>query len=191
MSFLTPAANAFNQDAVPLPEPAAGPWALRNGTAVVVRPIRAADEPLLARFHETLSEQSVYRRFLQALKLSQRVAHERLARRCHVEPGREIALVAQREGTGPNDLIAVARLVRLDGTNDAEFAVLVADAFQGQGLGTELLGRLLAAARAGGVRQVRGEILVENRAMQSVCERLGFALTYLAEDRLVRAELAL
>ena len=66
------------------------------GTAqpVAIRPIRPEDEPLVVRFHERLSEDSVYLRFFQALKLSRRVAHERLTRVCFVDFNREMALVA-------------------------------------------------------------------------------------------------
>jgi len=68
---------------------------LPNGRRIVIRPIRQQDEPLMVKFHETLSERSVYLRYLQALQLSQRVTHERLLRRCFIDYDREMALVAE------------------------------------------------------------------------------------------------
>ena len=63
-----------------------------NATPVMIRPIRPEDEPLMVKFHETLSEQSVYFRYFQALHVSRRVAHERLTRICFNDYDREIAL---------------------------------------------------------------------------------------------------
>jgi acetyltransferase len=166
------------------------PWAGRDGPPCLIRPIRPEDEPLLAAFHETLSEQSVYLRYLQAVKLSQRQAHERLARLCFIDYDRELALVA--EGRGPGEgaraVAAVGRLIRQRGTpEEAEFALLVGDRFQGAGLGTEVLRRLLEVARAERIRRVTADILPENGAMQHVCAKLGFRLRHDAAERLMKA----
>jgi len=141
------------------------------------------------KFHELLSEQSVYSRYLQALKLSQRVAHERLARLCFIDFDREIALVADRKDpqTGKHQMIGVGRLIKQHGAAEAEFALLLSDAFQRSGLGTELLRRLLDVARAEKLRRVTANILPENRLMQRVCEKLGFRLQHDVETRLVKA----
>ena len=71
--------------------------ALDDHTTVVVRPIRPEDEPLLVKFHEKLSDDTVYNRYSQMLKLSQRVAHERLSRMCFIDYEREMALIVERE----------------------------------------------------------------------------------------------
>ena len=62
----------------PYPTQYVAPWKLKNKAPVTIRPIRPEDEPLMVKFHETLSEESVYHRYFSALKLSQRIAHERL-----------------------------------------------------------------------------------------------------------------
>jgi acetyltransferase len=180
-----------------LPRPAIRPypgqyfttWMGKDGVAATLRPIRPEDEPLLVRFHETLSEQSVYLRYLQVLKLDQRVAHERLARLCFIDYDREMALVADRADarTGGHAVVAVGRLIKQHGVREAEFALLVSDRFQGQGLGTELLRSLLRVARDEKLARVTADILPENRAMQRTCERLGFRLAHSAADRLVKA----
>ena len=86
----------------PYPVQYVGRWTLKNGTEVTIRPIRPEDEPMMARFHQTLSEQSVYFRYLHLIGLSQRIAHERLTRVCFIDYAREMALVAeQRDAAGP------------------------------------------------------------------------------------------
>ena len=168
------------------PYPTAYVWtvALKEGTAVSVRPIRPEDEPLLVRLHETLSERTVYLRYLEHLKLDQRVAHQRLARMCYIDYDREMALVAETGGV----IVGVGRLSRHPiRREEAEFALLVTDAFQGKGLGIELLRRLLDVARAEGIRRVTAEMLPDNSAMQAVCKKLGFRLSGGVSDPTVRA----
>ena len=70
-------------------------WTSKQGEAVAIRPIRPEDEPLLVKFHETLSDRSVYLRYLTNLDYSERVAHQRLARICFIDYDREMALVAE------------------------------------------------------------------------------------------------
>src|SRR5262249_10567233 len=97
----------------PYPSRYAVAWESKAALQVMIRPIRPEDEPLLAKFHETLSEQSVYMRYIQALKLSQRVAHERLARLCFIDYDREMALVAEKINgqTGATEFMGIARLI--------------------------------------------------------------------------------
>jgi acetyltransferase len=177
----------------PYPAQYVWPWTGRQGTAFTIRPIRPEDEPLLAKFHETLSEQSVFLRYLHAVKLSQRSAHERLARLCFIDYDRELALVAEvRAPDGGREVAAVGRLLRQRGApEEAEFALLVNDRFQGAGLGTEMLGRLLQVARAEKLRRVVGDILPENTAMQRVCAKVGFRLEHAQAERLVKATVEL
>lgn len=154
------------------------PWQLRDGSAVTLRPIRPEDEPLLVDFHQTLSEESVYFRYFHLMKLSHRVAHERLTRICFIDYDREMALVADKKDpkTGKHIILGVGRLSKLHGRKEAEFAMLVNDAYQKQGLGTKLLEQLVAIARQEGMTRITAEILHENRAMQRVCEKVGFQL---------------
>ncbi|MBE9098451.1 bifunctional acetate--CoA ligase family protein/GNAT family N-acetyltransferase [Vacuolonema iberomarrocanum] len=153
-------------------------WTAPNGTAVKIRPIRPEDEPLIVQFHKTLSEQSVYLRYFHLMTLSHRVAHDRLTRICFIDYDREMALVADCKNlaTGDHEILGVGRLSKLHGVPEAEFALLVTDAFQGQGLGTELLQRLVQIGRDEGLTAIHAEILAENKAMQRVCEKVGFVL---------------
>jgi acetyltransferase len=167
-------------------------WSLTDGTPVTIRPIRPEDEPLLVKFHETLSDRSVYLRYLHMLKLSQRVAHERLTRICFIDYARETALVVEKtdEG-GDRQVLAVGRLQRLADEHQAEFALLVSDEYQGKGIGPELLARLIEVARREGLKLLTADILADNNAMQRICAKAGFRLHREIGDPTVSAELEL
>jgi acetyltransferase len=177
----------------PYPIQYVGSWTMPKDTAITIRPIRPEDEPLMVQFHEELSPASVFSRYFHTVKLSQRVAHERLARMCFIDYSREMALVADRKdpATGQHQIIGVGRLINCHGTHDAEFALVVSDTYQGRGLGTELLRRLVQFARDEGLDRIVGDILSESRHMQRVCEKLGFDMHAAPGDGQVRSELKL
>ncbi len=154
----------------PYPTQYLGAADLRGGGVVSIRPIRPEDEPKMVQFHSTLSENSIFFRYAGFMKLDARVAHERLSRLCFLDYDREMALIAERE----DKIVAVARLVRLRGTRAAEFALLVSDTLQGQGLGHALLTRLFDVGRDWGLERIVAEILPDNVAMRRVCRELGF-----------------
>ena len=164
-------------------------WTLKGGQRATIRPIRPEDEPPMVQFHQTLSERSVYLRYFNALKLSQRIAHDRLVRICFIDYDREMALVAVRtdpESTA-QEILAVGRLSRLHGINEAEFAVLVGDQWQRQGLGTELLRRMIEIARHEKIARLVGSFLEENYEMRSIAKKLGMKLVHATDEALVKA----
>jgi len=175
----------------PYPVQYVKPWTLKNGEPVTIRPIRSEDEPLLIRLHQFLSERTVYMRYFQPLKLSQRTAHERLTRICFIDYDREMVLVAEhRSADGGAEIIGIGRLSKLrGGNNQAELAVLIDDRYQGQGLGSELYRRLIGVARDEKLKRVESTILAENREMRALCKRLGFRMEADLEEGTVRAEL--
>lgn len=176
----------------PYPVQYVAEWEMRDGTKVTIRPIRPEDEPLIVEFHRTLSEQSVYMRYFHPMKLSQRVAHERMIRICFNDYEREIALVAEhREADGSVRILGVARLSKLYGTRESEFSMLVNDAHHGKGLGTELLRRLIDVARDEKLTCVKADILPENYPMQHVCEKLGFVIIREMDADMYKARLDL
>jgi len=164
----------------PYPIQYATPWKLKNKTPIFIRPIKPEDEPLMVKFHETLSEESVYNRYFAALKLSQRVAHERLTRICFNDYDREIALVAELKVHKGEEkkVLGVGRLSKQHGGSNAEFAVLVSDEWQRQGLGCELLKRLIEIGRVEKLARISGVILAENHAMQHICRKVGFKVVH-------------
>jgi len=166
---------------------------LKDKTAVIIRPIRPEDEPLMVDFHQTLSEESVYLRYFHMIAVDQRVTHERLTRICFNDYDREIAVIAEQKEskTTHRRILGVGRLSREPHTDTAQFAILISDRFQRRGLGTELLRRLVEIGREEKLRRITAEILPENLDMQAVAEKLHFKLTNLAAEGMVRAELVL
>jgi acetyltransferase len=162
----------------PYPARYVSPWQAKNGMQVMIRPIRPEDEPAMAKFHETLSDRSVYLRFFHMEKLSSRVAHTRLLRKCFIDYDREMALVAEHSNPqgAISEIMAVGRLTRSPGTKEAEVAVLVADEFQHCGLGSELLGRLIQVGRDEKLQRITASILPENMAMRALAASHGFTV---------------
>jgi acetyltransferase len=177
-------------------EPAAGlvsQFTMKDGTEVSLRPIRPDDEPLMAQFHQTLSGRSVYMRYFYSLSLKSRVAHERLVRICHVDDEREVALVVDytNKRTGQQQILGVGRLIRLDAQDEAEVAILVSDQYQKQGLGTELLRRLIQIASDQKLHRVSGELLRDSLAMQVIVRKLGFRFRLCTDGASIPAVLGL
>ena len=177
----------------PYPMQYAAPWTLRNGAPVHIRPIRPEDEPLMVSFHQSLSERSVYMRYFHMLNLGRRTEHDRLARVCFIDYDREMALVTEVHdaAAGLRSIVAVGRLSKLRGANTGEVAIVISDQFQGQGLGTELMQRLLGVARDEKLSRVAAEVLAENREMLHVCENTGFRLERGSDETTVRVSIDL
>jgi acetyltransferase len=166
---------------------------LKNGTAATIRPIRPEDEPLIVRFHQTLSERSVYCRYFMPLRVEQRIAHERLARLCFIDYDREMALVVEQKnaGTAAGQILGVARLTKLHHANEAEFALLISDSWQNQGIGTRLLKMLVQIGRDEHLDRISATILPENREMQHVSRKAGFEVRHLPGENECHAEIVL
>jgi acetyltransferase len=168
-------------------------FTMKDGAEVTLRPIRPDDEGLMAKFHETLSDRTVYMRYFCSLSLRSRVAHDRLVRICHVDGDREMALVVdlRDQATGQHHILAVGRLIRLETGDEAEVAILVSDQFQKHGLGTELLCQLVQIARDQRLRRVSGELLRDNLAMQNIVRKLGFRFSLQHDSPSITAVLEL
>ena len=160
----------------PYPVQYVSSWKMKDGAEVLIRPIRPEDEPLMVKFHETLSDQTVFLRYFHMEKLSTRVAHERLIRKCFVDYDREMALVAERVGPGgaQHEILAVGRLTKSRAGGEAEVALLVGDRYQRCGLGGELLRKLVQVARDEKLKEIVASILPENTGMSTLAERFGF-----------------
>lgn len=185
-------------DLAALPRPAIRPYPnqyvsrrkLKDGTAIIVRPILPEDEPRLVEFHKTLSDRSVYNRYFVPLKLSERIAHERLVRVCFSDYDREIPLVAQ-PADNTDRIIGIGRLSKEHIVNHAEFALVISDEWQGRGLGRLLLNLVIQIARDEGVSRVFGHVLPENREMLHICRKTGFELHHDSGEGEYVAELTL
>ena len=168
-------------------------WKTESGIEFVIRPIRPEDESLVVDFHGRLSNETVYQRYFTKLGYEQRVAHERLVRVCFTDYDREIALVAERldPETGKLCIASIARLIRLHNSGTAEFSLIVADDYQGHGLGTEMVSRLIDVGKQEGLERMVAEILGANGGMVRICEELGFTINLDDDGETVQAELEL
>ena len=184
-----------------VPQPAIRPypmqyvsrWKMKDGREVTIRPIRPEDEPLMAEFHRTLSDRTVYLRYFASLTLSARIAHERLLRICFGDYDREMVLVAEhhlQDGSSPR-IVGVGRLNKLGTRNGAEVAVLVADEYQNLGLGFRLLSGVVQVARDERLGRVSSEMLRDNLGMQVLSKRLGFRLRTHSDGQSLAAVLEL
>jgi acetyltransferase len=182
-----------------LPRPAIRPyptqyvtnWTSNDGTRFTIRPIRPDDEALLVDFHRQLSDASVYFRYFLPLKLDVRVSHERLFTKCFIDYDREIALVAEyMDENSHRQIAAIARMIRKHSDSGAEVAFLVADKFQGRGLGTYLLEHTIRMARKEGVTALEASTLSENFSMKDIFVKAGFRFSP-PEDGVVSARLEL
>ena len=147
-------------------------WQLKDGSSALIRPIRPEDEPLVRRFHQDLSNETIRQRYLKAIHYEERVAHERLLRICFNDYDREIALVVEKKG----ELLAIARLTKLVSPGEATFALIVKDKWQNQGIGAKLMKNLLHIARTEQIRRITAYMLEENVQMKTLLARLGFQL---------------
>ncbi len=147
------------------------PFRLRDGREVLVRAICPEDEPLLIAFHAGHSEHTIRMRFFGLVKT---LSRDSLIRLCHLDYDRELALVAELRDGGGRHLAGVSRFHLQPQTGEAEFALVVGDAWQRQGLGRHLLERLIAIARERGVRRLVGQVLAENGPMLELTRKLGF-----------------
>jgi len=177
----------------PYPSKYIGRWKMKNGEEVLLRPIRPEDEPLMVKFHATLSNESVFLRYFHMEALSSRVAHERLIRKCFIDYDREMALVAEHidPATGEHEILAVGRLTKLRTGNEAELAVLVSDRYQKLGLGAELVQRLIQVARDEKLAAIVANILPENMGMLALSNRYNFEIRKGEDPDLVTAVLNL
>ena len=164
----------------------------KTGLEITIRPVDPVDETQIVEFHKRLSDETVFLRYFHAFALNQRINHERLTRICHVDHNTEIIMVVERvQAQPPNPIIAVGRLNQVPGTSHVEFAVLIEDKHQKQGIGTVLLHVLIELAAKHGWKAIVADILPENGGMQNVCRKLGFQLAYDRDQRDIKAFLSL
>jgi len=144
------------------------PVTLRDGTRVRLRPIRPDDGAALVALFGRLSERTIYQRFFTVRRA---LPAEWVHLFTHVDYDRRMAIVAERDTeTGP-EVMGVVRYDVTEPADTAEIAILVEDAWQGQGLGTILLHAIMRAGEARGVRTFRVDVLAENRAMLRLLAR--------------------
>jgi acetyltransferase len=177
----------------PYPTQYIGKFTTKDGTPMVMRPVRPEDEPMLAEFHKTLSDKTVYQRYLRPMPLEARIAHERLSRICHCDYNREINFIAEVDVDEPSErkILGAIRLSKMHGLNEARISLVISDLVHGMGLGKEMLSRLLAIARQEKLSRIEALISPDNDVIQHICTELGFSITPVTEEKLLKVEIKL
>jgi acetyltransferase len=146
---------------------------------ILIRPIRPEDAPLMTELFDSLTARSIYQRFLSPMK---RLSGSMLARFTQIDYDREIALVAFREEKPREQMMGISRVIIEHDLTNAEFSVLVGDAWQGKGVGAELLKNSLRIARERGIESIWGLVLTENIQMLALARKLGFKMHRVPES---------
>ena len=143
----------------------------KEGIEVLLRPVKISDEPLLKDFYYSLSDKSMYRRFVST---RQDMPHDRLQDFVVIDFTKEMVILAMLPGEEKDILAGVGQYSINEGTHHAEVAFVVKDEHQNQGIGTELLAYLTQLARRQGLHGFTAEVLAENKPMMHVFEQAGF-----------------
>ena len=151
---------------------------LRDGTGILVRPVRPEDEPLYVPFFAAVTADDLRLRFFAPVK---EFSHTFIARFTQIDYARAMAFIAVEEATG-----AMLGVVRLHADADyasGEYAILVRSDLKGKGLGWLLMQLIIEYARAEGVRSIHGQVLQENTMMLEMCRELGFHIETDPQER--------
>jgi acetyltransferase len=144
---------------------------LRDGSEVVVRPIREDDAEKLQKTIRSMSDESRYSRFFTPLR---ELPKSLLERATHPDAATELQLIAVAGEGSEAEIVGGARIVATTTRGTCEFAVAIADHWHGRGLARLLLESLMVAARERGFVAIEGYVLMSNGAMLGLAERLGF-----------------
>jgi len=159
------------------------------GQSVILRPLRREDADIEAAFLTGLSSESRHNRLLGGMI---KITREYVEKLTTVDFSRDMALAAAVMLEDREVLIGVARYVLEPAGRACEFALVIADAWQGRGIGRRMMEKLIAVARGRGLEQIYGDVLSTNYKMLDFCNHLGFALGRHHDDLTVtRATLAL
>lgn len=150
-----------------------------DGQLVTIRPIRPEDAELEQEFVRYLSPETKYYRFMNTLK---ELSPVQLVRLTQIDYDREMAFVATIDRNGKETEIGVARYAMNPDGESCEFAIVVADAWQGKGLARRLMGVIIDTARSRGIKYMNGDFLAENHRMIQFVTSLGFVLSPHPED---------
>ncbi|WP_292994599.1 bifunctional acetate--CoA ligase family protein/GNAT family N-acetyltransferase [Nitrosomonas sp.] len=173
-----PSADRYAHMAIyPYPTHLISTWQLTDGRNITIRPIRPEDAEIEQAFVRGLSEEARYFRFMFSV---QELSQTMLLRFTQIDYSREMALIAVTFEQDKEIELGVARFAINPEGESCEFALVIADAMQGKGLGQKLMTALMDAARAKGLKVMAGEVLKTNANMLKLMNRLGFSV----EDRL-------
>lgn len=144
---------------------------LKDGTEIFFRPVRPSDAQQMIDLFDDLSPETIYLRFFSPIK---RISRSMLIKLTQIDYDREIALLAFAGPEPERKLLGVARIIFMPDGKQAEFAIVLADAWQGKGIGNRLLHHALVCAASYGIEEVWGPVISTNAGMLRLGEKLGF-----------------
>ncbi|MBS7633510.1 GNAT family N-acetyltransferase, partial [Candidatus Bathyarchaeota archaeon] len=162
----------------PYPKKYVAEWTLKDGTPVILRPVKPEDEALLNELFSTLSEETMRFRFFNIFK---DMSHEALTRHCNLDYDREIAIVAETQ-KDKRMLLGVVCLILEPNLKTGEFAVVVADQWQGRGLGSKLMDSIIEIGKDMNLKTVYGYVFAANSRMLDMCTNKGFKMQPVDEE---------
>jgi len=154
-------------------------WKLRDGRTVLLRPIKPEDEPLWLEMFQNFSEQSIRYRFFNIIKYT---PHEVRVRYCNIDYDREIAIVAELTEDGRRKILGVVRVPIEPDKKTGEIAVIVADPWQGLGLGSKMVDHMIEICKDKKLETIYGIMLPDNSGAISLMKKMGFTIEYLDHD---------
>jgi acetyltransferase len=158
----------------PYPEKYRSSWKLRDGRTVILRPIKPEDEPLWLEMFHNFSEESIHFRLFQTI--IEPVAHEFSARYCNIDYDRELAIVVELEEEGKRKLLGVVRLNIEPNENEGELSFIVADQWQGQGLGSKMVDYMIEICKDKKLEKIHAVMLPDNYRAIKLFKDMGFTI---------------
>lgn len=164
-------------------------FSMPSGRKTLLRPIRPEDEPQHYKFIASLSPEDIRFRFFGLVKT---LPHSQMARFTQIDYDREMAFIASGvdEGGG-NETLGVVRTITDPNNEATEFAIVVRSDLKGQGLGSKLLGKMIAYCKGRGTRRMVGQILRENHRMLELASKIGFQRHHIEDETAVEVTLDL
>lgn len=159
-------------------------WKLKDGTSVLLRPIKPEDESMMIELFNTFSTNTILFRFFHPLKS---MSHEQIVRYTLIDYDREMAIVAVEEIQGRDRIIGVGRLTYYPNLETSEFSIVVGDPWQGKGLGKKLLEVCISIAKEKDGKVLWGDIMADNEKMIRLCKKLGFKIAWDYGEGIARA----
>jgi acetyltransferase len=153
-------------------------WKLRDGRTVLLRPMKPEDEPLWLEMFQNFSEESIRYRFFQIIKDT---PHEVRVRYCNIDYDREMAIVAELNEDGRRKILGVVRVGLEPDRKSGEIAFIVADPWQGLGLGTKMVDHMIDVCKDMGVETLYAIMLPDNMRAINLMKKMGFAIKYVEE----------
>jgi acetyltransferase len=153
-------------------------WKLPDGRSVLLRPIKPEDEPLWLEMFQSFSEESIRCRFFEIVKDT---PHEFRVRYCNIDYDKEIAIVAEITEGGHRKILGVVRVSLEPDRKNGELAFIIADPWQGLGLGTKMVNYVIEICKDMKIETIYAIILPDNYRAVGLMKKMGFNIKHLSD----------